>query len=70
MATSTKKGLTLADLDINGVQVTVSVKVGDYSKYVAISPLNYEIFKKWDKIYAPRVVRSIVREIEHELAKK
>lgn len=69
MARQSKVGLTKSQLDMRGVQVTIMVHIGEWSKYVAISPVNYEVFKQWPEIYADRVISSIVSSIENELNK-
>lgn len=69
MARQTIVRLTNSDLDMLGVQVTIMVHVGEWSKYVAISPVDYEVFKKWPEIYANKVISSIVESIESELNK-
>lgn len=68
MAESHKVQLTQPKLELEGVQVTFRINIGDWTKYVAISPIDYEVFKKWDKIYAPKVIESIVKDIEYQLA--
>jgi len=68
MAKQDKVALTQSKLLLDGVQVTFTVNIGDWRKSVAISPIDYTVFKKWDKVYADYVVQSIVKHIEHELA--
>lgn len=70
MAEQTKIKLTQSKLDLYGVQVTVSVHIGDWSNYVAISPTDYKVFKKWTKIYSDHVIDSIVKSIEQDLQDK
>ena len=67
MAQQTKVKLSQSKLELEGVQVTLTVHVGDWVRSVAISPVDYKIFKKWDEIYAEKVIESIVNNIEHEL---
>ena len=67
MAKATTVKLTQSKLELEGVQVTFRVNVGDWTKYVAISPIDYEVFKKWDSIYGPKIIDSVVKAIEHEL---
>ena len=67
MAEQTKVELTKSKLDMYGVQVTVTVHIGDWVKRVAISPIDYSTFKKWNEIYSDKVHESIVKQIEHEL---
>lgn len=69
MAEQTKVKLTKDKLAIEGIQVNVIIFAGDWRRSVAISPISYEVFKKWDKIYAKIVIDSMVRQIEHELDK-
>ncbi len=69
MAEQTTVKLTESKLELNGVQVTLRIQIGDWVKSVAISPINYDIFKKWHTIYAPRVIESIVKDIEYSLEK-
>ncbi len=61
--------LTESKLLLEGVQVTFRVQIGDWVKSVAISPIDYEVFKKWPTVYAPRVIESIIENIEHSLEK-
>ena len=68
MAQQSKVELTHPKLEIEGVQVTFTVHIGDWVKRVAISPIDYKVFKRWSEIYADKVVDSIVKDIEHQLA--
>ncbi len=68
MAEQIKVQLTDSKLEFEGVQVTMIVYIGDWRKTVSISPVDYKVFKKWHKIYAPRVIESIVKDIEYNLS--
>lgn len=69
MAQQAKVRLTRSKLDVYGVQVTVRIDIGDWRRSVAISPIDYETFKKWRDIYSETVHESIVKSIEHEIKK-
>lgn len=70
MAEQSKVELTQSKLDLEGVQVTMTVRVGDWIKQVAISPVDMRTFEAWHEIYALEVVESIVKEIKHAIKKK
>ena len=67
MAEQSKIELTQSKLDLEGVQVTMTVHVGDWVKSVSISPIDMKVFERWAEIYAPRVVKSIVKDIKYNL---
>ncbi len=67
MAQQSKVKLTTSKLELEGVQVTFRVNIGDWTKYIAISPIDYEVFKRWDEIYAPMVINSICKDIEYAI---
>lgn len=69
MAQQTSVKLSQDKLDLEGVQITFTVHIGDWVKQVAISPIDYKVFKRWHEVYGERVVESIVRDIEYQLAK-
>lgn len=69
MAEQTKVKLTKDKLALEGVQVNITIFAGDWRRSVAISPISYEVFKRWDEIYAKTVIDSMVRQIEYELEK-
>jgi hypothetical protein len=67
MAKSIKIQLTPRKLELSGVQVTLTVTVDDWRRTVAISPVDYKVFKEWDEIYAKYIIDSIVEQMEHEM---
>lgn len=69
MAQQAKVQLTQSKLDMYGVQVTVRIDIGGWTRSVAISPIDYELFKKWREIYSETVHESMVKSIEHEIKK-
>lgn len=70
MGKQVKVELTQSLINLEGVQVTVNVTIGDWRKSVSISPIDYEAFKRWHEIYAEHVVASIVKQIEYDKVKK
>lgn len=68
MAQQTKVELTKSKLELEGVQVTFKVQIGDWRYQYMISPVDYAVFARWDKIYAQKVITNILRQIEYELA--
>lgn len=63
----TKVELTQSKLDLYGVQVTFTINVGDWRRTVAISPISYEVFKRWEEIYSDNVIKSMVKQIDSEI---
>lgn len=67
---ATEPKLTKSKLELKGVQVTLTARVGDWRREFSVSPLDYRVFKQWATIYAPRAVESVVKAVEHELSKE
>lgn len=67
MAKIEKIVITPSKLELEGLQVTVTVRAGDWWKSVSISPIDYNTFKNWHKTYAPKIVESVCKQIEYEL---
>jgi hypothetical protein len=64
MSKQTRIKLTQSKLDLYGVQVTVRITIGDWTHFIAISPIDYAVFESWHKIYAPQIVDSLLRSID------
>lgn len=59
--------LTKDKLELEGIQVTFKVQIGDWRHQYMISPVDYAVFTRWDQIYARKVITSILKQIEWEI---
>ena len=57
--------LTKSKIEFEGVQVTFEIRIGDWHRRQTISPIDYEIFKKWNEIYGSKIVENLCKDIDY-----